>query len=90
MKTTNPTIDLVIGNSERTDRLVFEHGFKIVSDFDTGNPDISAFSYEDVDVIKPIKTRILRRTIHLEKNIRLLFSLFKNRYRGSSRSETLY
>ena len=62
-----PTINLVIGNSEWTDRLVFDRGLRIVSDFDTGNPDISAFSYEDVDVIKTIKTKILRRAIHLER-----------------------
>jgi len=76
MKTTNPTIDLVIGNSERTDRLVFENGFKIVSDFDTGNPDIFAFSYEDIDVIKPIKTRILRWTVQLKQCLVLLLSPF--------------
>lgn len=46
---------------------VFQRGLHITSDFDTGNPDVAAFSNEDVNIVQPTVGRVMRRAFHLGK-----------------------
>jgi predicted transcriptional regulator len=62
-----PTIDVFIGGANWEDEEIFRRGLKITSDFDTGNPDVAAFSNEDVNLIQPTVTHIMRRAFHLGK-----------------------
>lgn len=63
-----PTIDVFIGNADWREKKVFDQGLKIASDFDTGNPDIAAFSSEDLNLIQPRAERLIRRAFHLGRH----------------------
>lgn len=60
-----PTIQVYIGGIGWREEEVFEHGLLITSDFDTGNPDIAAFSSEDVERVQPVEKMFIRRAFHL-------------------------
>jgi len=60
-----PSIEVLIGGAEWKEMEVFNHGLRIAADFDTGNRDIAAFSHEDLNLIRPVETRIMRRAFHL-------------------------
>jgi hypothetical protein len=63
-----PTIDVFIGGINWGEEEVFHRGLKITSDFDTGNPDVAAFNNEDVNLIQPTTTYIMRRAFHLGRH----------------------
>jgi len=62
-----PTIEVFLGKTDWETDAVFERGLRVVADFDTGNPDIAAFSDEELVPLKTMEPRIMRRAIHLGK-----------------------
>ncbi|HID90561.1 TPA: hypothetical protein EYP44_01210 [Candidatus Bathyarchaeota archaeon] len=63
-----PTIGVLVGGVEWREGDVFDRGLRINPDFDTGNPDVAAFSAEELDPIQPMRGRILRRAFHLGRH----------------------
>ena len=64
-----PTLPIHLGLSDWSDQQVFKRGLTMDSDFDTGNPDVSAFSVEDLAKIgvKPPRPDEIRSDIHLNR-----------------------
>jgi len=60
-----PSIEVFLGGAEWKETEVFNNGLEIAADFDTGNPDVVAFSYEDLNLVRPTETHIMRRALHL-------------------------
>lgn len=60
-----PTIEIILGGTGWEVKDVFEHGLRVIADFDTGNPDIAAFNDEELSPFKFVAPRIMRRAIHL-------------------------
>jgi len=60
-----PAVSIFLGSASWTDDMVFEHGLRVLADFDTGNPDVAAFDQEDLIELKLEPPRFLRRAIHL-------------------------
>jgi len=64
----HPTIEVFIGSSQWKEEEAFHRGPQITPDSDTGNPDIAAFSDEDLNLIQPIRTHVMRRAFHFGKH----------------------
>jgi len=64
-----PTLPILLGLSDWSDKQVFEQGFMMNADFDTGNPDVAAFSLDDLTKIgvQPPRPDELRSDIHLTR-----------------------
>jgi len=60
-----PAIEVFLGKTDWETDAVFERGIRVIADFDTGNPDIAAFSDEELASLKTLEPRIMRRAIHL-------------------------
>lgn len=60
-----PTIEIILGRTDWEAKEIFGHGLRVIADFDTGNPDIAAFSDEELSPLKVMVPRIMRRAIHL-------------------------
>lgn len=58
-----PTVDLYVGNAGWREEEVFQRGLHITSNFDTGNPDVAAFSDDDVNLVQPTVGRVMRRAL---------------------------
>jgi len=66
-----PTLPIVLGREEWEEEELFKDGLHIVADFDTGNPDVSAFSIDElttIHVLAPTAAEI-RSDIHLGKHL---------------------
>lgn len=63
-----PTINISLGPKDWRDEKVFKEGLQVIADFDTGNPDISAFNCEKLSLTMPEGRRFMRRAIHLGKS----------------------
>lgn len=62
-----PTLPIHVGPDAWNDRKLFDEGIKIISDFDTGNPDVAAFdveALEKVGVPSPVPSEV-RSDLHL-------------------------
>ena len=62
-----PTIEISLGGIDWGAKEIFDQGLRVIADFDTGNPDIAAFSHEELSPFKVMVPRIMRRAIHLGK-----------------------
>lgn len=60
-----PAIEVILGRTDWGAEEIFDHGLRVIADFDTGNPDIAAFSDEELSTLKVIAPRTMRRAIHL-------------------------
>lgn len=60
-----PTIEIFIGETDCRVKEVFARGLRVTADFDTGNPDIAAFSDDELNPFKIEESLIMRRAIHL-------------------------
>lgn len=63
-----PTIQVFVGGAQWKEEEVFDRGLQMVSDFDTGNPDVAAFNNEDLNLVQPTGTPIVRRAFHLSRH----------------------
>ena len=61
-----PSIEVYVGDAVWSDEEVFNKGLKVVCDFDTGNPGVSAFSSKDLNRVCHVKG-LLRRGFHLSR-----------------------
>lgn len=64
-----PTLPIHLGLPDWSDKQVFEQGFVVNADFDTGNPDVAAFNLDDLTKIGIQQPRPdeLRSEIHLTR-----------------------
>ncbi len=61
-----PTVELFLGDPGWSDEDIFNKGTKVIADFDTGNPNVAAFSNEKLPFLKGVKPITPRRgTSHL-------------------------
>jgi len=72
-----PTIDVFLADKEWSDDEVFQRGVHLVSDFDTGNPDVAAFNKDHVDLVEVRQVPLVRRAFHLGKHYDYLTASLK-------------
>ncbi len=65
-----PTLPVVLGREEWEEEELFRNGLHVVADFDTGNPDVSAFSMDELTTIhvKAPTAAEIRSDIHLGRH----------------------